>query len=94
MKVKTSVSLSDDLLRQIDGEIGEHGNRSEFIERALKRYFRLQRRAERNAHDAAIYEKYADELNAETEEVLADQDDPFDLIDFALVDEGELLEAR
>ncbi|MGH2634504.1 MAG: ribbon-helix-helix domain-containing protein, partial [Tepidiformaceae bacterium] len=54
MKVKTSVTLSDAVLCQIDREIGEHGNRSEFIEKALKRHFRLQRKAERDEHDWAI----------------------------------------
>lgn len=67
MKVKTSVTLSDDVLCQIDREIGEHGNRSQFIEKAVKRYFRLQRKAARDAHDAAIYRKFADKFNAEAE---------------------------
>jgi metal-responsive CopG/Arc/MetJ family transcriptional regulator len=89
MKVKTSVSLSEQLLCEIDREIGEDGNRSQFVEKALKRYFRLQRKAERDAHDAAIYAKHADKFNAETEDVLADQDDPFEL-----VDEVEPVEAR
>lgn len=89
MKVKTSVTLSDDVLCQIDQEIGEHGNRSQFIEKAVKRYFRLQRKAERDAHDAAIYRRNADEFNAETEEVLADQDDPFDILD-----QADALESR
>lgn len=81
MKVKTSVTLSDDVLCQIDREIGEHGNRSQFIEKAVKRYFRLQRKAERDAHDAAIYRQSAQRFDAETDEVLADQDDPFDFAD-------------
>jgi metal-responsive CopG/Arc/MetJ family transcriptional regulator len=89
MKVKTSVTLSDNVLCEIDREIGEHGNRSQFIEKVLKRYFRLQRKAERDTHDAAIYRKYADKFNAETEEVLADQIDPFEL-----GDEVEILESR
>ena len=67
MKVKTSVSLSEQLLCEIDREIGEDGNRSQFIEKALKRYFRLQRKAERDAHDAAIYAKHAEKFNAEAE---------------------------
>lgn len=89
MKVKTSVTLSDDVLCQIDREIGEGGNRSQFIEKALKRHFRLQRKAERDAHDAAIYAKFADKFNAETAEVLEDQDDPFES-----ATEGEAVESR
>jgi len=81
MKVKTSVSLSDTVLCEIDREIGEHGNRSEFIERAVRRYFRLQRKDERDAHDAAIYAAHADRLKAETEELLDFAIDPFELGD-------------
>jgi metal-responsive CopG/Arc/MetJ family transcriptional regulator len=91
MKVKTSVSLSEQLLCEIDREIGEDGNRSQFIEKALKRYFRLQRKAERDAHDAAIYAKYADKFNAETEEMLDFQTDPFEFGDDVevLIDERQ-----
>lgn len=96
MKVKTSVTLSDDVLCQIDREIGEHGNRSQFIEKAVKRYFRLQRKAERDAHDAAIYRKYADKFNAEAEVDLALQAPLEELADDAslLIDEELVAEPR
>ncbi len=81
MKIKTSVTLSDDVLCQIDREIGEHGNRSQFIEKAVKRYFRLQRKAERDAHDAAIYRKFADRMNDEAADLLDYQMDPFEFGD-------------
>ena len=47
-----------------------HPNRSEFIEQGMRAYLRQLRRAERDAHDMAIYKKYADELNKESEETL------------------------
>jgi metal-responsive CopG/Arc/MetJ family transcriptional regulator len=96
MKVKTSVSLSEQLLCEIDREIGEDGNRSQFIEKALKRYFRLQRKAERDAHDAAIYRKYGERMNAEAADLLDYQVDPFELGDDVeiLADEVELNGAR
>jgi len=60
MKTKTSLSLSEEVLCRIDREVGEHGNRSQFIEKALEQYFRLQRRAERDHHDRAILNAIAD----------------------------------
>jgi metal-responsive CopG/Arc/MetJ family transcriptional regulator len=46
MKIKTSISLSKDLLCRIDEAVGEGGNRSEFIERVVRQHLR---RAERDA---------------------------------------------
>lgn len=71
MKVKTSITLSEELLKAIDKR---HPNRSEFIEKGMRAYLRQLRREERNAHDRAILDKYADELNREALEVLEYQD--------------------
>jgi Arc/MetJ-type ribon-helix-helix transcriptional regulator len=60
MKVKTSVSLSKDLLDELDSRVAD-GSRSEFIEQALKQRLREIRRAERNARDAEIYRRIADD---------------------------------
>lgn len=67
MKVKTSITLSQELIKAIDKR---HPNRSEFIEQGMRTYLRQLRRAERDAHDMAIYEKYGEELNKEAEETL------------------------
>lgn len=72
MKVKTSVSLSEELLRQLDEIVGEGGNRSQFIEAALKQRLREIRRAERNARDAAIYASLTPEQIAEHEKETAE----------------------
>lgn len=61
MKVKTSVSLSEELLTAIAETLGEGGNRSDFIEKAVRRRIREIRRAERNARDREIYERLADD---------------------------------
>lgn len=58
MKVKTSVTLSRELLDELDGRVGQ-GSRSSFIEDALKRRLREVRRAEREAHAAALYASLA-----------------------------------
>lgn len=72
MKIKTSVSLSEDILREVDERIGSAGNRSEFLEEAVRIRLRDIRRAERNAKDAAIYARMAadPEMQREAEENL------------------------
>jgi metal-responsive CopG/Arc/MetJ family transcriptional regulator len=75
MKVKTSITLSEKLLCEIDRAVGEGGNRSAFIEKAVDRYLYLQRKEARDAHDAEIYERHADYFNAEAEEILEAQID-------------------
>lgn len=73
MKVKTSVSLSKELLAAIDQAVGPGGNRSDFIEKALRRQLREIRRARRNARDREIYERMEHDPGhqRETEEVHA-----------------------
>ncbi|MEP6871967.1 MAG: hypothetical protein ABI939_08975 [Anaerolineaceae bacterium] len=82
MKVKTSITLSPDILVAIDREAGENG-RSQLIEKVLARHFLLQRRAARDAKDAAIYASLAldDEYHREVEETLALSIDPMQLGD-------------
>lgn len=67
MKVKTSITLSQEVLAAIDKF---HPNRSEFLEKAARSYLRALRRAERDARDRALYEKYAAELNQQALETL------------------------
>jgi metal-responsive CopG/Arc/MetJ family transcriptional regulator len=71
MKVKTSITLSDTLLAEIDNLSGK--NRSEFIEQVLRSYLRKRKKRERDARDREIIDKYADEINKEVEEVLGYQ---------------------
>jgi metal-responsive CopG/Arc/MetJ family transcriptional regulator len=80
MKVKTSVSLSEDLLAAIAETLGEGGNRSEFIEKAVRRRIREIRRAERNARDREIYASLTPEQIAESD-VLEYSSDPLELGD-------------
>ncbi|MCL4240440.1 MAG: ribbon-helix-helix protein, CopG family [Dehalococcoidia bacterium] len=80
MKVKTSVSLSEELLAAIDETIGAGGNRSQFIEKALRQQLREIRRAQRNARDREIYASLTPEQLAESD-VLDYSIDPLDLGD-------------
>ena len=73
MKVKTSVTLSDDLLKTIDEQSGPQKNRSEFIEKALRNYIGQMIRDRQNARDFEIINHQADRLNDEAADVLSYQ---------------------
>lgn len=73
MKVKTSVTLSEDLLKAIDEQSGPQKNRSEFIENALRNYIGKVIRDRRNAEDLEIINRHADRLNDEAADVLSYQ---------------------
>jgi metal-responsive CopG/Arc/MetJ family transcriptional regulator len=75
MKVKTSITLSDYLLKDIDRRSQGRLNRSEFIETALIAYLADLSRQERNAKDLRTINKNADRLNEEAADVLAYQVD-------------------
>ncbi len=67
MKVKTSVTLSSELLKKIDRV---NKNRSAFLEQAALAYLAGAAREARDARDAAILDRHADRLNREAEDVL------------------------
>ena len=73
MKVKTSVTLSDDLLKAIDEYSGPLKNRSEFIEKAVRNYISQVIRDRQNAKDLEIINRKADRLNEEATDVLSYQ---------------------
>jgi metal-responsive CopG/Arc/MetJ family transcriptional regulator len=73
MKVKTSITLSEDLLDAIDKRSGQFKNRSDFIETAMRVYIEQIIREEQNARDLDIINRQADRLNQEAIDVLAYQ---------------------
>lgn len=73
MKVKTSITLSDELVQAIDQYDGAYKNRSDFIEAAIWAFIRQLRRSQQNARDVEIINQNADRLNAEALDVLAYQ---------------------
>ena len=73
MKVKTSITLSEDLLDAIDRQAARFKNRSDFIEAAIRSFIAQRLQDERNARDLAILNKQADRLNQEAADVLAYQ---------------------
>lgn len=71
MKLKTSVTLSDDLVDAIDNRAREQGqNRSDFIEAAVRAFIDQLERDEQHARDLEILNRNADRLNREAADVL------------------------
>jgi metal-responsive CopG/Arc/MetJ family transcriptional regulator len=73
MKVKTSITLSDELLQDIDRFSKDYKNRSVFIEMAVRAYMRQINRNLQNANDVETINNNAERLNAEAEDVLSYQ---------------------
>lgn len=73
MKLKTSITISEDILAAIDKRSGQFKNRSDFIEAAIRAYIERLLRAEQDAKDLAIINRQADRLNQEAVDVLAYQ---------------------
>ncbi len=70
MKVKTSITLSEELLEQIDLLPAQYQNRSVFLETAAWAYIEQLRREEQAARDLEILNRRADYLNAEVADAL------------------------
>jgi metal-responsive CopG/Arc/MetJ family transcriptional regulator len=70
MKQKTSVTLSPDVLSDMDRFAGTARSRSALIEDVLRRYIRERIKAERDAREIEIINRHADQLNAEANDVL------------------------
>jgi len=71
MKIKTSITLSQEILREIDTRVEAQGrSRSEFIEEAVRAFLAGADRAALQAREAALLRKHAAQLNAEMADVL------------------------
>jgi metal-responsive CopG/Arc/MetJ family transcriptional regulator len=73
MKVKTSVTLSEDVLKAIDQLPGGKTNRSAVIERAVREHVLAHAKRVRDERDLRIYEEHQDELNREAMDALGFQ---------------------
>lgn len=70
MKLKTSVSLSEECLRDLDEWVGEGANRSALIEAAVVEYIARRRRAARGHEDRRIIAANAKSLERDVLETL------------------------
>jgi Arc/MetJ-type ribon-helix-helix transcriptional regulator len=73
MKVKTSITLSDEVLKAIDLYVGEYRSRSEFIETAVRKFIARLVQREADRRDLELINRHSDSLNAEAEDVLTYQ---------------------
>jgi hypothetical protein len=73
MKVKTSITISEDNINLINNLLAPQGNMSEFIEKAIVHYINHIKKSERNANDYNILNNNADRLNLEAKDVLSYQ---------------------
>lgn len=70
MKQKTSITLSSDVLAQVDRLAGSQLSRSGVIEAVLRAYFREKERKKLNQRDLERINAAADRLNTEAADVL------------------------
>lgn len=77
MKVKTSITLSKEILDLIEENIEKTENRSRFIENAIRYYMKHYQQSIRDAKDLSIINENYQKLNKEAEDVLDFQDVAF-----------------
>jgi metal-responsive CopG/Arc/MetJ family transcriptional regulator len=75
MRVKTSVTIDERVLRAIDKTTTRHRSRSRVIEDAAREFLARRSRVAREARDLEILNQNADALNREMDDVLAFQAD-------------------
>jgi len=72
-KMKTSLTLSREVVTGIDRLAGKERSRSAVVDDVLRGYLSYRERATANARDAEKNNRFADELSAEMQDVLAYQ---------------------
>jgi metal-responsive CopG/Arc/MetJ family transcriptional regulator len=75
MRVKTSVTIDERVLRAIDKATTRSRSRSRLIEDAAREYLARRGRAAREARDLSILNEAAVELNREMDDVISYQGD-------------------
>jgi len=76
MKVKTSVTLSEDVVKTLDGAAWEGESRSGTIERLLRETLSRRARQAAGDRDRALIDRLAGKLNAEARDVIDYQGEP------------------
>ena len=75
MKIKTSITISEEILYEIDKLVSQYGNRSILIEKAIRDFLAAEAKRTRDLQDAEILKLRADALNKEAADVLSYQVD-------------------
>jgi predicted transcriptional regulator len=76
MRVKTSITLSEETLKTVDRLAGKSSNRSRVIEQAIEAYSAAQARSARDARDLETINRQAEALNRELADALTFQGEP------------------
>ena len=79
MKIKTSLTLSEDLVASIDKLAGRKVSRSAMIEEILRESLARRAQARKNAREVAAINRHAARLNAEMSDALSFQAPSSDL---------------
>jgi metal-responsive CopG/Arc/MetJ family transcriptional regulator len=75
MRLKTSVTLSEDVVKKLDRAVRKGESRSRAIERILRETLTAEARRAADRRDLAVIDQNAEALNAEAEDVLTYQAD-------------------
>ena len=75
MKLKTSITLEQEVITALDEAAREGESRSQVIERLLRQSFSARERVKIDKRDRNIINEHVDELNQEAVDVLACQTD-------------------
>jgi metal-responsive CopG/Arc/MetJ family transcriptional regulator len=81
MKVRTTITLSDDLVARIDALAGKGGNRSAVIERLLRKAVRRIEKRRQYREEVEKLNRFTDENYDWIMENLSFQADPFDFLE-------------
>ncbi len=73
MKAKTSLTISEDLIKSIDKLAGSKVSRSAFVENILRDFVEGRAQARRDAREIAAINRHAAELNVEMVDALSFQ---------------------
>ena len=73
MKIKTSITLSENLVKDVDELAEQYGSRSAVVEHAVREFIAATARRARDARDIEILNRRADAFNAEAQDVLSYQ---------------------
>lgn len=76
MKLKTSITLEEEVVAAVERAARDGESRSQVIERLLRQSLAEEERAAIDRRDRAILDARADELNEEAVDVLGYQVDP------------------
>ncbi|MBN1847700.1 MAG: hypothetical protein JW932_03865 [Deltaproteobacteria bacterium] len=75
MKIKTSITISEEIIQQIDALAGQFGNRSNLIEKAIREFLVAESSRRRDLKDMDILNRRAEKMNKEGVDVLSYQAD-------------------